>query len=128
MTQEELKNYSDLNNKFNKRCAELVKILAPLSYVFADADEAEKGNSSNVKYQLYGDEVQCASCDSRDYEWDHEYFPSFLLFMSDEDVYKYLEDRLREKREKEEAYRKEIQEKNLALQRLEYERLKKLFE
>ena len=110
MTQEELKHYRELGNKFWDDCDRVVKTMGQydINYRFV------------THYDLNGDEVYATGCD---FEVEL-YFPAELLTFTDEEleVYAFNLDMERHEKEEREAKKKAKLQKEKDLE--EYKRLK----
>ena len=127
MTQEELKKYSELNNKFISDCERVAKILS-------DLKEPKQYDGCDITYA--GDFYLCGA----DVEWSgdeywnyggHEHhsgsFPKEYLTMTDDELKAIVEKENKEYNEKKEAEKKAKEDKDRAERFRRYEELKKEF-
>jgi len=127
MTQEELKRYSELNNKFISDCKRIAKILSGL-------EEPKQHEGCDITYA--NDFCLCGACVdwSGDEYWNyggHEYhsgsFPEEYLTMTDDEIIAIVEKENMKYDEKKKAAKKIREEKDRAKRFKQYEELKKEF-
>lgn len=121
MTHDALNNYLKLNDEFNNRCLEICKILRPLdqSYKYADTfgicDDCV--GFSGDEYWAYGG-----------YEKHYGQFPLKFIYMDNEEIEKYVLDKLAEREREQKRINDSLELEKLKKEKEEYERLKKKFE
>lgn len=127
MTQEELKQYKELNEKFERDCNRVCCILS--------GSKKRHGECENISYAekfkieddgsvwWEGDEYWSYG----GHEWHSGYFPSDFLTMSDDELVKIVKKENEEFDRKVERENQKKAEKEKAARLAEYEKLKKEF-
>jgi len=125
MTKDELFDYINLQDKFQNKCEHICSLLSSVnnSYKYLSDFEIyeEEIHGEGDEYWSYGG-----------HEHYSEKFPLKLVYSSDKEIKKYVEEELKKKLHAEEVERRRIQkiaqERQEKKDRQEYERLKKKFE
>ena len=116
MTQEELKNYLTLNDKFVADCK---RVCSELSRINFNLDKA-------YKFYIDEDEVSCEGSYSccGDLEYVYEFFPKELLTFSDQELTLYVDTLIKKKKEEEEKENMMKKQRQAECDMKEYQRLK----
>lgn len=121
MTFDELFDYVNLNEAFNKRCSEICEILRPLSLSYRYADT----------FEIYNDQVEFTGDEYWEYGGHEEHsgeFPLKFIYTPNKEIEKYVSDKLEEKEREQKRINDVLDLEKLKRERAEYERLKKKFE
>lgn len=121
MTFDELFDYVNLNDAFNKRCSEICQILKPLSPSYGYADTFEIYND---QVEFTGDEYwECGGHEEHSGE-----FPLKFIYTPNKEIEKYVSDKLAERERERKRINDVLELQKLKKEKAEYERLKKKFE
>lgn len=121
MTYEELQDYINLDEDFNRRCSQICEILKRLSVSYKYADT----------FEVYNDHVEFTGDEYWEYGGHEEHsgeFPLEFIYMPDEEIEKYVETKLEERECEQRRINAVLELKKLERERAEYEMLKKKFE
>lgn len=121
MTVDELHDYINLDDVFNKRCSEICEILRPLNLSYRYADT----------FEIYDDYVGFTGDEYWAYGGHEEHsgeFPLKFIYTSNEEIEKYVSDKLAEKEREQKRINDVLELEKLEKEKAEYERLKKKFE
>ena len=121
MTQKELKQYEDLDDKFQTRCEVIRQMLIPIheSYNYLNTFELDGDKIWGSGEKYYGD----GECEGHVHS-----FPKEFIYSSDEKIQKYVDEKLEEQRKLNEERAHKAREKQEANDRALYEKLKEKFE
>lgn len=123
MTQEQVKQLSELQSIFEKRCSYITKILSKM----------DRYCRTGFKYVYhYIIDKDCVTCIGNDYmdggdEEYTEYFDAKLLYASDEEIEKYVEEAINKAIEEEKARQAKLHETQEIQDRKTFEKLKKKY-
>lgn len=125
MTQEQVKQLAELQTIFEERCSEVTNILGKLDKYY------KTGFSCSDTFRIDG---ECVCCEGDEY-WKcggHEhyvdYFDAELLSMTNEEIEKYVEEKIQIKIAEKKAKEEELLKKKEAEERKQLEELKKKYE
>lgn len=123
MTQEQVKQLSELQSIFEKRCSYITKILSKM-------DRYCRTGFEYVYHYIIGED--CVTCIGNDYmdggdEEYTEYFDAKLLYASDEEIKKYVEEAINKAIEEEKARQAKLNETQEIQDRKTFEKLKKKY-
>lgn len=123
MTQEQVKQLSELQSIFEKRCSYITKILSKM-------DRYCRTGFEYVYHYIIGED--CVTCIGNDYmdggdEEYTEYFDAKLLYASDEEIKKYVEEAINKAIEEEKARQAKLHEAHKIQDRKTFEELKKKY-
>ena len=122
MTQEQVKQLSELQSIFEGRCSHITKILSKM-------DRYCRTGFKYVYHYIMGED--CVTCMGNDIDGDNEeyseYFDAKLLYASDEEIEKYAEEAINKAIEEETARQKKLHEAQEMKDRKEFEKLKKKY-
>lgn len=121
MTYDELRDYINLNDAFEKRCSEICEILSQLSISYKYAHT----------FELYDDHVEFTGDEYWQYGGHEEHsgeFPLKFIYASNEEIEKYVKTKLEERECEQKRINAVLELEKLKRERAEYEILKKKFE
>ena len=119
MTQEQVKQLAELQNIFEERCSEVTNILGKL-------DKYDKtGFSCCDTFRIDG---ECVCCEGDEYWHYVDYFDAELLSMTNEEIEKYVEEKIQIKIAEQKAKEEELLKKKEAEERKKLEELKRKYE
>ena len=121
MTFDELFDYVNLNDAFEKRCSEICQILKQLSPSYKYADT----------FEIYNDHVEFTGDEYWEYGGHEEHsgeFPLKFIYAPNEEIEKYVAEKLAERECEQKRIDAVLELEKLKIERAEYERLKKKFE
>lgn len=120
MKEKELRQLSKLQKKFEERCGQIVKILSKM-------DRYCGTNFVNVYEFIMGED--CVTCMGVDEEYEKctEYFNAKLLYGSDDEIEKYVEEEINKAIEKAKAQQAERYKAQEMQDRKTFENLKKKY-
>lgn len=122
MTQEQVKQLSELQSIFEERCSYITKILSKM-------DRYCRTGFEFVYHYIMGED--CVTCMGNDIDGDNEeyteYFDAKLLYASDEEIEKYVEEAINKAIEEENARQKKLHEAQEMQDRKAFEKLKKKY-
>lgn len=122
MTQEQVKQLSELQSIFEERCSYITKILSKM-------DRYCRTGFEFVYHYIMGED--CVTCMGNDIDGDNEeyteYFDAKLLYASDEEIEKYVEEAINKTIEEENARQKKLHEAQEMQDRKAFEKLKKKY-
>lgn len=125
MTQEQVKQLAELQNIFEDRCSEVTNILGRLDKFY------NTGFSCCDTFIIDGESVCCEGDDYWKYgghEHYVEYFDTELLSMTNEEIEKYVEEKIQIKIAEKKAKDEELLKKKEAEERKQLEELKRKYE
>lgn len=125
MTQEQFKQLAELQNIFEKRCSEVTNILGKMDKYY------NTGFYSCDTFRIDGGKVCCEGEDfwcCGEYEHYVEYFDAKLLSMTNEEIEKYVEEKIQIKLAEIKANEEELLKKKEAEERKQLEELKRKYE
>ena len=125
MTQEQVKQLAELQNIFEERCSEVTNILGKMDKYY------NTGFSCCDTYRIDGGVVYCEGDDYWSYgghEHYVEYFDAELLSMTNEEIEKYVEEKIQIKIAEKKAKDEELLKKKEAEERRQLEELKRKYE
>lgn len=114
MTKEEINILCELNKAFQERCKTICSILGPLDYDYYQVNS----------FIPYEDEILCIGYDAENYHIC-ETFDVKFIWMTDEEIKKYVDDEIRRKEDEE---RKRVEKRNQDVIEKEIELYKELKE
>lgn len=122
MTQEQVKELSELQSIFEKRCSYITKILSKM-------DRYCRTGFEFVYHYIMGED--CVTCMGNDIDGDNEeyteYFDAKLLYASDEEIKKYVEEAINKAIEEEKVRQAKLHEAHEIQDRKTFEKLKKKY-
>lgn len=122
MTQEQVKQLSELQSIFDERCSYITKILSKM-------DRYCRTGFEFVYHYIMGED--CVTCIGNDIDGDNEeyteYFDAKLLYASDEEIEKYVEEAINKAIEEEKARQAKLHEAQEIQDRKAFEKLKKKY-
>lgn len=123
MTQEQVKQLSELQSIFEERCSHISKILSKM-------DRYCRTGFAYVYHYIMGED--CVTCKGDDYmeggdEEYTEYFDAKLLYTSDEEIEKYVEEAITNAIEEEKARQAKLHEAQEIQDKKTFEKLKKKY-
>ena len=125
MTQEQIKQLAELQNIFEERCSEVTNILGKMDKYY------KTGFSCCDTFRIDG---ECVCCEGDEY-WQYgghehyvEYFDVELLSMTNEEIEKYVEEKIQIKLAEIKAKEEELIKKKEAEERKQLAELKRKYE
>lgn len=125
MTQEQVKQLAELQNIFEERCSEVTNILGKMDKYY------NTGFSCCDTFRIDGGTVCCEGDDYWSYgghEHYVEYFDVELLSITNEEIEKYVEEKIQIKIAEQKAKEEELLKKKEAEERKQLEELKRKYE
>ena len=125
MTQEQVKQLAELQNIFEERCSEVTNILGKMDMYY------NTGFSCCDTFRIDG---ECVCCEGDEYwkygGYEHyvEYFDVELLSMTNEEIEKYVEEKIQIKLAEIKAKEEKLLKKKEAEERKQLEELKRKYE
>ena len=125
MTQEQVKQLAELQNIFEERCSEVTNILGKMDKYY------NTGYFCVDTFRIDGGVVCCEGSEywqNGGYEHYYEIFDAKLLSMTNEEIEKYVEEKIQIKIAEQKAKEEELLKKKEAKERKQLEELKRKYE